>query len=72
MKDEKSEYQNCVFCGQSDLIAMNDEGICYILCLTCHSCGPCTESEDEAFLLWNERFDAANDVPRETPKIVVQ
>lgn len=48
---------HCCFCGASNMLTMDDEGVYYILCLECSACGPTGSCKEEAILSWCERFD---------------
>jgi hypothetical protein len=47
----------CPFCGQCDLLPMDDEGVCYLLCMECRTCGPTAESHEQALLAWCDRYN---------------
>ena len=51
---------HCAFCGESDLLIMDDEAKYYVLCLGCRACGPCVDSREEAMLSWCDRYDPAD------------
>lgn len=53
MSDE--EIAACAFCGSNELLAMDDEGRHYMMCLECHACGPLETSAVEAYEAWCER-----------------
>lgn len=58
MKNDELDQEDhiCDFCGECDQIAMEDEHIFYVMCLSCKACGPVGNSHDEAFLLWCTRI----------------
>lgn len=47
----------CAFCGNHDLMAMEDDERHYVQCGTCLSCGPIADTPEVAMLSWCERHD---------------
>ena len=50
----------CAFCGNSDLMAMEDDERHYVTCVTCFSSGPIADTPELAMLSWCERYDSQN------------
>jgi hypothetical protein len=49
------EVPTCPFCAALELLAMEDEGKHYYLCLQCRCCGPVEDSAEEAMESWCTR-----------------
>ena len=56
-----TELKPCPFCGGEDFQVVGVYGEeYYVDCLTCTTCGPSGETEEEAIEAWNKRAEDAN------------
>lgn len=54
---ERKELLPCPFCGGTNLCELGYDGLVFIGCHTCATCGPSGEDEEQAAELWNRRAE---------------
>lgn len=51
------KFRKCPFCGNTNLAVIDVYGEdFYVECLTCTTCGPSGETDEEAITAWNKRY----------------